>query len=112
MMPKAFSFMLVRRPGKTFLGVDYQRTLPLAPGPPGVNFPSSDVFSPGTGVPDVAAWEPKSPLIESSDDAHAESSDATTRNRTTLSAKCFFTRRTYLGGCLMQAAASDRFGSG
>jgi hypothetical protein len=98
--------------GKTFLGVDHQRTLPLAPGPPGVNFPSSDVFSPGTGVPDVAAWEPESPLIESSDDEHAESSDATTRNRTTLSANRFFTRRTYLGRCLMQAAVSDRFGSG
>src|SRR5882762_9495297 len=73
----------------------------------GVNFPSSDVLSPGTGVPDVAAWEPESPPIESSDDAHAESSDATTRNRTTLSAKRFFTRRTYLGRCLMQAAVSD-----
>src|ERR1700741_2592746 len=98
--------------GKTFLSVDHQCTLPLAPGPPGVNFPSSDVLSPGTGVPDVAAWEPESLLIESSDDAHAESSDATIRNKTTLSARRFFTQQTYLGRCLMQAAVSDRFGSG
>ena len=94
--------------GKTFLGVDHQRTLPLAPGPPGVNFPSSDVFSPGTGVPEEADWETESPLIESSD-AHAESSDATSKNRTTRSAKRSFTRRTYLYRCLMQAAVSDRF---
>jgi len=72
-------------------GVHYQCTVPLAPGLPGVNFPSSDIFSPGTGVPDVADWETESPLIESSDDAQAGSSDATTRNRSARSAKRSFT---------------------
>jgi hypothetical protein len=67
-------------------GVDYQCTLPLAPGPPGVNFPSSEIFSPGTGVPDAADVETESPPIESSDDAQAESSDATDKNRTARSA--------------------------
>jgi hypothetical protein len=90
---------------------DYQCTVPLAPGPPGVNFPSSDVFSPGTGVPDVADWETESPLAASSDDAQAESSNATTTNRTARSAKRSFTGRTYLCGCLMQAAVSGRFRS-
>ena len=70
---------------------NHQRTLPLAPGPPGVNLPSSDIFSPGTGVPDVAGEEAESPLIESSDVAQAESSDATTRNRTAHSVKRSFT---------------------
>jgi hypothetical protein len=68
-------------------GVYYQCTLPLAPGPPGVNFPSSDIFSPGTGVPDVADWETESPPIVSSDDAQAASSDAIARSRTARSAK-------------------------
>src|SRR5205807_9145416 len=69
---------------------NHQCTLPLAPGPPGVNLPSSDVFSPGTGVPDVADEEAESPLIESSDVAQAESSDATTKNITAHSAKRSF----------------------
>ena len=64
-------------PGAVF----YQCTVPLAPGPPGVNFPSSDVFSPGTGVPDAADSVVESLLIESCD-AHAESSNAMTRTRT------------------------------
>jgi hypothetical protein len=66
--------------------VDYQCTLPLAPGPPGVNFPSSDIFSPGTGVPDAADSETGSPLIASSD-AQAESSDAITKSTTAHNAK-------------------------
>jgi hypothetical protein len=71
-------------------GVDYQCTLPLAPGPPGVNAPSSDIFSPGTGVPDVLDMEVEPSLIASSD-AQAESSDATARNRIAHSAKRLLT---------------------
>lgn len=68
--------------------VSYQCTLPLAPGPPGVNFPSSDIFSPGTGVPDAAdsLIESPPPLVESSD-AHAESSHAITSSRTPYTVK-------------------------
>jgi hypothetical protein len=58
-------------------------------------------------VPDVADGEVES-LIASSD-TQAESSDATTKNRTARSAKRLLTRRTYLYRCLMQAAVSDRF---
>src|SRR5262249_39637831 len=83
-------------------------TLPLAPGPPGVNFPSSDIFSPGTAEPDVADGEVESSLIASSE-AQAESSDATTKNRTARSAKRSLTRRTYLYRYLMQPAVSHRF---
>jgi hypothetical protein len=60
----------------------YQCTVPLAPGPPGVNFPSSDTFSPGTAAPDVAVGEAESLLDESSDEAHAESIDPITKRRT------------------------------
>ncbi len=92
--------------------VGYQCTVPLAPGPPGLNFPSSDTLSPGTGVPAAAPGESESPpLNESSEDAHADSSDAITRNRTALSATRFFTRRTYPRRYLMQAAGSHRFSS-
>jgi hypothetical protein len=93
---------------KPDLRVNYQCTDPLAPGPPGVNFPSSDIFSPGTGSPEVADGVLESP-IESPDEAQAASSDASTRNRTARSAKRSFTRRTYLCRCLMQAAVSGRF---
>ena len=55
-----------------------------------VNFPSSDIFSPGTAVPDVADGELESPLIASWD-AQAASSDATTKNRTARSAKHLLT---------------------
>ncbi len=43
-------------------------------------------------MPDVADWEAESPLIESPDDAQAERSDATTRNRIAYSAKRSFMR--------------------
>jgi hypothetical protein len=94
MVPKTFRLYARSTPAKTFFAVDYQWTLPLAPGPPGVNFPSSDILSPGTGVPDVADWETESSLIESSDVAQAESTDATAKNRTVRSAKRSFTPRT------------------
>ena len=91
-------------------GVDYyQCTVPLAPGPPGVNFPSSDSFSPGTAASDVAVGEFESPLIDSWEDAHADRSDPINRNRTARNATRSFTRRTYVCICLMQAAVSDRF---
>src|SRR6266513_2992970 len=75
---------------------------------------SSDVcssdLSPGTGVPDAADSETELLLVESWDVAQAESSEVTTRsNRTARSAERFFTQRTYLCRCLMQAAVSGRF---
>src|SRR5262249_18595201 len=90
-------------------GVYYQCTVPLAPGAPGVKLPSSDFFSPGTGVPDVADGETEAPLIPSSDDAQAESSNAMTNNKTGSTAQRSFTRRTDLCKGLMQAAVSGRF---
>jgi len=60
---------------------NHQRTLPLDPGPPGANLPSSGTLSPGTGVPDAADWESDSLLSESSDHAQEESSNASTKSK-------------------------------
>jgi hypothetical protein len=98
--------MLRKRPER---GRSYQCTVPLAPGPPGVNFPSSDTFSPGTVVSDVAVGELESLLIESPDDAQADSSEPITRNRTARSAMRSFTAERYVRTYLMQAAVSGRF---
>jgi hypothetical protein len=87
----------------------YQCTLPLAPGAPGVNFPSSDTFSPGTVVADVAVGELESLLIESPDDAQPDTSEPISRSRTVRDAMRSFTAERYVRTNLMQAAASDRF---
>jgi hypothetical protein len=66
---------------------NHQRTLPLDPGLPGANLPSSGILSPGTGVPDAAGWELDSVLIESSYDAQEESNNAITKNKAAQTSK-------------------------
>jgi hypothetical protein len=70
------------------MALTHQCTLALDPGAPGVTRPSSDIFSPGTVALD---WEVDSPVVASSDDAQAESSDAVTKTNTVRVAKRFLT---------------------
>ena len=63
---------------------NHQCTLALDPAAPGVTRPSSDIFSPGTVALDL---EVDSPVVASSDDAQAESSNAITKTNTVRVAK-------------------------
>ena len=63
---------------------NHQCTLALDPPAPGVTSPSSDIFSPGTVALDL---EVDSPVVASSDDAQAESSNAITKTNTVRVAK-------------------------
>ena len=63
---------------------NHQCTLALDPPAPGVTSPSSDIFSPGTVALDL---EVDSPVVASSDDAQAESSNAIAKTNTVRVAK-------------------------